>query len=363
MERERKNRPSQSGSEETRRSSSTKRETARTTGTRTTRQRGERPSNDKRKKQQKERALLILIVVVVLLVISLIIGGLTRKNGYSAYVDDTYIGTMKKEDITTEDLINTVTAKIKEERGTEIQINETITLEPIHIKNEEVITLDSIVAKVKNQVTYKVKAAAIYVDGAAAVLLDNKEQADTLLNGIIEEYVGDNSNITESGFVQNVEVKEEFVDSEQIITQEEALKKLTQATPTQKTYTVSSGDTLFTIAVNAGMSVDEIMQINPGITTSIQPGQKINITVSTPFLSVKTVENVVYTEREPKTVEYQQDNTQPSSYSRVIQQGRDGQKEVTVQIIRINGFEDDQKVIDTKITQEPVTEIIAVGTQ
>lgn len=82
-----------------------------------------------------------------------------------------------------------------------------------------------------------------------------------------------------------------------------------------------------------------------------------------PYLSVKTIETVVMTAIEPKTFEYKKDNTKNEGYQKVVQQGRAGQKESTMQMIRINGFIEDEKEISKKVTVEPVPEIIVQGTK
>jgi LysM repeat protein len=214
-------------------------------------------------------------------------------------------------------------------------------------------------------VTYKVEAAVITVDGAEIMALANQTQSKEILDGIIAEYIPEGSNIVENGFVEKVETITKFVDSEAIVSKEEAVAKLTAGTSTTKDYSVASGDNLFKIATNNGITVEDVLAANPGMTvnTTIMVGSKINLKVMVPFISVKTAENTVFTEKQEKEIEYRQDNTKPVSYKKVIQQGKDGQKEVTTQIIRINGFESEQKTVSETITVEPVTEIIVVGTK
>ena len=102
---------------------------------------------------------------------------------------------------------------------------------------------------------------------------------------------------------------------------------------------------------------------NPGTSATIVVGQTLNVTQQKPMVSVKSVETQVLTTVEKKQYETQYDDTQPASYQRVIQQGRDGQKKSTIQITRINGFVTEEKEISKEIIQEPVTEIILRGTQ
>ena len=71
----------------------------------------------------------------------------------------------------------------------------------------------------------------------------------------------------------------------------------------------------------------------------------------------------VLTAEEPKTYQTQYDDTKPSSYQKVIQQGKAGQKKSTIRITRINGEVTEEKEVDKEIIQEAVPEIIVKGTQ
>ena len=107
------------------------------------------------------------------------------------------------------------------------------------------------------------------------------------------------------------------------------------------------------------------MQLNEGanLTGGIRVGQGINVPVQKPKISVKTVETQVLTAVEPKTYQTQYDDTKPSSYQKVIQQGKAGQKKSTIRITRINGEVTEEKEVDKEIIQEAVPEIIVKGTQ
>ena len=318
---------------------------------------------NRRKKQQKRLKIGVISAVIAIVALSMFV--VLRKNAVKVYLGDEYVGMLKKSNVTAEDFVNTVTAQLAGEVGTNVKINEEVKFVPARGKKKEFVTPEYAISKIKQMVTYKVEAAVITVDGAEILALATKEQADEILNGIIAEYIPEGSNIVESGFVEKVETITKFVDSETIVSKEEAVAKLTAGTSTTIDYSVVSGDTLFRIATKNGITIEDVLVANSGMTvdTKLKVGEKINLKVMVPFISVKTAENTVFTEKQEKQVEYRQDKTKPVSYKKVIQQGKDGQKEVTTQIIRINGFESQQKTVSEKITVEPVTEIIVVGTK
>jgi peptidoglycan DL-endopeptidase LytE len=47
-----------------------------------------------------------------------------------------------------------------------------------------------------------------------------------------------------------------------------------------KTYTVQTGDTLYRVAQKNGVSLTRLLQLNPGISENIKPGQQINLDAS-----------------------------------------------------------------------------------
>ena len=307
-----------------------------------------RAAKQKRKKQQMKIAFVVTAVCVVFLLLTALFG----KNGQQIYVGDTAAVVMKKSSVTAEDFTKSVEAQLAGKLGTAVQVNETIRFEPVRANKKDLVTTEYALSRVCELVTYQVQALA------------TQAEAQSVLDSIISEYVPEGTEIAEKGFVENVEVVQQFVDSSEIVSTEEAYATLTAGTPATQTYTVTSGDSLSKIADKNKVTIEEILEANPTITitTTLNIGDKLNLNVTVPYLSVKTAENVVYTEVQEKEVEYREDASKPSGYRKVVQQGKDGQKEVTSQIIRVNGFETEQKVISEKTTVEPVTEIIVVGT-
>jgi len=314
-------------------------------------------------RRRRQMGIICVAVVAILLAVTVVFSAV-RKNATEISVNDAVVCTVKKTNITAEDITNTVTAQLASEYGANVLVNEEIVLLDVRAPKKELVTMEYALSQLKNTVTYKVEAATIIVDNNKVAVMTNVEEAQAVLDSIVAEYIPEDKNIVESGFVEVVEVEKDFVDAGEIMEAEEVRTKLTVGSPVTKTYSIATNDTLYKIAANADITVEALLEANPGITLDsvLRVGQQLNLTVLEPFLSVKTAENIVFTEKQQKEIEYRQDSSRPSSYKKVTQQGRDGQKEVTTQIIRINGFETEEKVISEKTTVEPITEIIVVGT-
>lgn len=312
------------------------------------------------------RNMLYLIGIFVLL---LIIFFFVRKNGSAVYVDKTQVGILEGREVTAEDLTATLESQLEGIVGSKVQINEEISVEGVHIgsKNKaDVCTMEHLLPKLRNMVTYKVEAAIIIVDGGKTVTLTNTEQAESVLEQLQtallpEEGIAEDAEIS---WQEKVEIVNEFVDSDDILTEEDALSVLKATTEVTQSYTVQSGDALYLIAAEYHTTVERLKELNTGTDLgTIKVGQVINVPVQKPKISVKSVETQVLTAVEPKTYQTQYDDTKPSSYQKVIQQGKAGQKKSTIQITRINGDVTEEKEVSKEIIQEAVPEIIVKGTQ
>ena len=311
-------------------------------------------------------ALYLIGIVVLLFVVFLCV----RKNGSAVFINTEQVGILEGTDVSAEELKKTLESQLEGIVGSKVQINEEIKVEGVHIgsKNKkDVCTMEHLLPKMRNLVTYKVEAAIITVDGGKAAILANKAGADAVLEQLKTELLPEGG-IPEDAkidWVEKVEIISEFVESTEILEQEDAVAVLKSTTETTQSYTIQSGDALYLIAGEFKTTVEKLLELNPGadLNKSIHVGQVINVPVQKPKISIKTIETQVLTAVEPKTYQTQYDDTKPSSYQKVIQQGKAGQKKSTIQITRVNGVVIEEKEVSKEIIQEAVPEIIVKGTQ
>lgn len=313
------------------------------------------------------RNMLYLIGILVLLFV-VFMG--VRKNGSAVFINTEQVGILEDTKITAEELTKTLESQLEGIVGSKVQINEEIKVEGIHIggKNKkDVCTMEHLLPKMRNMVTYKVDAAVITVDGGKAAILANKTTADAVLEQLKTEILPEGGIPADAtiDWVEKVEVVNEFVESTEILEQEDAIAVLKSTTEVTQSYTVQSGDALYLIAQEYKTTVEKLLELNPGanLDKNIKVGQVINVPVQKPKISIKTIETQVLTAVEPKQYQTQYDDTKPSSYQKVIQQGKAGQKKSTIQITRINGVVTEEKEVSKEIIVEAVPEIIVKGTQ
>ncbi|MCL2873423.1 MAG: G5 domain-containing protein [Defluviitaleaceae bacterium] len=306
----------------------------------------------------------VIALSSALILIGITVFFFTNRNALRIEVDGVFVGVIERNrSITAEDLHYTAVAKTVAEVGTRIEVVERVTIVPVNARRRNMVTVDSAIDSIRRLFTYTLEAAVITVDGEEIAIVRNAVDAQSILDNIISEFVGDNATLVESGFAEDVLITQRFVDSDDIVRSELALSRLTTTTMTDSFYQVQPGDSVWLLSRNHGITQEEFFAMNPGVTPDLQIGQFITLTLPTPILSVRTVEEFKFIELAPHGTETITNSAQNRNWSRVAQQGRDGQQEVTVHIVRINGFERERITVDTVITVPPVDEIIEVGTR
>ncbi len=316
----------------------------------------------------KNRRLLTLIIGILAVVLLLLV--LFRQNGKEVFIGETSMGIVKDKSITPDALTETLLAQLRQEVGANIQINETIDVKPVHIsksREKDVCKMEYLIPSMRQKVTYLVEAAAITVDGKEVVIVENQEEANAVFESLQSEYIPEDAsrNII-AGFKENVQVVLKYVDPSVIVAKENAIQTLKSGTKVQKTYTVQAGDALYKIAALFEMTQEELKAMNADTIPSngnLQVGWVLNVMAEEPMVSVKTEETVVLTEVQERKTVYQQDNTKNKGYQKVTEAGKDGQKEITKKITRINNEIISEEVVDEKTTVEPIDEIIVQGTK
>ena len=309
----------------------------------------------------------IAITVLGVILLGVVIWGLTYKNAQEVFVDDKSIGIIKTtEDLqTAEDLQKLALDDLAKKEGAKVEVNEKVSFVPVRASKDELISISDAASKVANNFTFKVEASVITVDGTPVATVKNQDEANKILNDVKNKYVNkDVKQAAEPTFVQDVKIENKYVKDTDIINNEDALSALTANKDQGKEYEIKEGDTLFEIAINNDMSLEELLSANPGLTENslLKIGSKINIIVPTPLLSVVTYEEATYNEVIPKKVETVKNDKEYKTYKKVLTQGKDGSKQVTAKITKVNGVEQKRDVLSEKVIAEPTVEKVEVGT-
>ena len=155
-----------------------------------------------------------------------------------------------------------------------------------------------------------VKAWVIRIDDKQVVAMATKKEAKKTLRGVKSYYynrIDKNADITEKKFKEKIEIKNEKVDSDKVMSAEKGFFHIVNGGKEIKTYLIKAGDTAWDIAVNNHVTFTDMKAINPGFDPfNIKIGEKIKLTAANPFLTLQTKEISNYSVSLPFGVSEQQ---------------------------------------------------------
>ncbi len=205
------------------------------------------------------------------------------------------------------------------------------------------------------------EAYGIYIDGNFIGAVKDKNKVDDaltdrLLNYHVEGIVKDVS------YVNKIEYTQGIYLTQSVKNEDETIALLTSSKEKKAVYVVQSGDTPVTISQKHNMDLEKFEELNPGAMKKCEAGQIVNVIETDSYLPIQYVremEALSFIDYETTEVETAALNLGIES---ILTKGERGEKVSQVEITYVNGIEHSRKVISTKVTREPVMEIIGLGT-
>ena len=310
----------------------------------------------KQPKLFKQGMSAFLAVVLLFGVISMAKAG----TACAVELDGKVVAVVKNKEVAESVVNQLVDEQLK--KATIVKPEQTITYKTIKTK-DDLVSEERLKQVLADQLTFEATAAGIKVRGGLKVAVKDKATAEKVLEKLKESYsVGPGYKV---GFQENVEVVEVKLASNKILSPDTAIKRLKGESDVPRYYSVKEGDTLWDIATLFKVSPEELQEANPGFTPeTMQIGQKIKM-----LGALEPVVNVVATTEKTvkeETVLPQQVKKNPKlpfGQSKVVQVGEKGLKEVTYQIIAVNGMETERKVLNAKVLKEAKPQIVERSAQ
>jgi murein DD-endopeptidase MepM/ murein hydrolase activator NlpD len=129
----------------------------------------------------------------------------------------------------------------------------------------------------------------------------------------------------------------------------------------EKTYTVREGDTPIGIANRNGILLEELIRLNPDVTSSLLIGDQLMIAHSIPYLRVL----VTRTEREVEGIAFstvrEVDDSEYIGYQRIEEEGELGQMEVISAVTYADEEELERTELSRRLLRDPTPRLIIVG--
>lgn len=201
----------------------------------------------------------------------------------------------------------------------------------------------------------------LYIDGEPIAATTYAGALEELLDQLKRSYI--TADTVDCYFDEDVSVQTGYVDAELVMNLGKIAEILNETKAGEVTYTVEAGDSYYYIAELYEMTLDELMDMNPGYDVDLlRVGDVLTISNAVPYLTVISVERQRYVTNVPFSVEYEDDNSMYQGDYKVLSPGEYGKADVTVNVSYTNGQETSRQTVASATISEPVTELQARGT-
>ena len=205
-------------------------------------------------------------------------------------------------------------------------------------------------------------AYVLYVDGEKIVATTRSGALEDLLEQLKLGY--ETADTVNAYFVEDVEIRQEYVESSYVMNLGYIAEKLNETKEGEVTYTVTAGDSYYSIAADYDMSMEDLMKLNEGYDPKIlRVGDVLTISNAVPYLTVVNVERQRYVQDVAYQVEYTDDASMYQGEYKTTSPGVYGKADITANVTYINGEETEREVVASVTLAQPVTEQQLRGTK
>lgn len=205
-------------------------------------------------------------------------------------------------------------------------------------------------------------AYVLYVDGEKVVATTRSGALEDLLEQLKLGY--ETADTVNAYFAEEVDIRQEYVESSYVMNLGYIAEILNETKEGEVTYTVTSGDSYYSIAEKYDLSVEALMKLNSGYDPKIlRVGDVLTISNAVPYLTVVNVERQRYVQDVPYQVEYTDDSSMYQGEYKVTSPGVYGKADMTANVTYINGEETEREVVASVTLSQPVTEQQLRGTK
>ena len=205
-------------------------------------------------------------------------------------------------------------------------------------------------------------AYVLYVDGEKVVATTRSGALEDLLEQLKLGY--ETADTVNAYFVEDVDIRQEYVESSYVMNLGYIAEILNETKEGEVTYTVTAGDSYYSIAADYDMSMEDLMKLNEGYDPKIlRVGDVLTISNAVPYLTVVNVERQRYVQDVAYQVEYTDDASMYQGEYKTTSPGVYGKADITANVTYINGEETEREVVASVTLSQPVTEQQLRGTK
>ena len=207
-------------------------------------------------------------------------------------------------------------------------------------------------------------ACGVFIDGTFLCAVRNEADAVSAFDRLLTAAQKKDADAT-VGFAEEISyVDGLYPDNSETLRDPLSLAKTLKEEKTAAViHTVKSGEYIFSIANQYGVSTAQLRALNPNVDFShMTVGQKILIAQATKYVHVKLMKTQTKTAAQPFETIKRKSSALPQGATQVLQAGKNGKAKVTELVTYVDGTQTVRSVIRSKTLVAPVNEILLVGT-
>ncbi|NLO88733.1 MAG: peptidoglycan DD-metalloendopeptidase family protein [Clostridia bacterium] len=305
----------------------------------------------------------IYTAALLILLLSFCIIAFTYPNAYVVMADGKKIALVKSPEVV-ESILEEITGEL--DKGKDFTIETDIKYEKVHVGEGEFTEPEELREVLESYLSILSSAAAITVNGEPKVWVEDREAAEKVLENLKARFSPEGEvKLVSLDFKEEVEIQEGLVNPDKIVNVTEAEQILASGGEKTVTHVIQEGDTLWSIARKNNMTVAEILAANPGLQEDciLQIGDEIKLVEVKPIINVIVEYEKIENKTIPFEVEHVKDSKLPAGTTKVVQQGEEGEKEVTYRVTTLNGVNILAEVVKTEVIKEPKVKIVHQSTK
>lgn len=230
------------------------------------------------------------------------------------------------------------------------------------LRRQDLVDQETYAEDLSQEVGLVTAAYCLYVDGEFIGATPYAGALDELLKQL--KAAGTDEDTISCDFSENVEIKEEYVPTDEIMNLGYLAETLYSTKTAEVTYEVKKGDTWSEIAEEHGLTSKELENLNPGYDINkLQIGEILTMSASVPYLTRTVVQKERYVSEVNYDVEYTDDASMYKGDTKVTSKGVFGAADVVANVTYVNGEEVERTVLSSVTLREPVTEHQLRGTK
>lgn len=328
---------------------------------------GQKLERLKRYSEDHKKGMLMVFAIAMMVVMGAA-GVLNYCTAYEYSYNGQKLGLVKEKDDVLQ-ITDLVQGALTEEKNMKIVIDakDDITFHrKLALDESQIDNSEQVLKRLTYMGDLKVKATGIYVNGKKIGAVQDRKTAKKVLKDVADKYTkkGDNIEIEKVSFLEKVDIDPCSTDLEDLHSEEEMVDLLCTSGEKETVHKVVAGDTLHSIAKKYDVWEDQLLADNKGINSKkLEVGSNIIVKQQAPVLTYEVIEKITYDKVIEHKVEEQKSADIYEGMTETQQTGSDGLSEITARVTLQNGKKVVEEDLVTTVKEEPVTEVVLVGTK